>query len=184
MKVIFKIAAIQVALAAALALAGPAQAAIYWQPPDLLKDFFPGATAFEKVPVDWQAKAAQVRERLGYAPERPAYVFYRAEAAGKVLGWAFFDNEVGQHEPITFGVKLDPAGHVVRQEILAYREPRGDEVRAEAFRRQFYGKGPTDAIRLGDDIRGVAGATYSSRAMAKGVKRAVQLFDLFLRPGA
>lgn len=181
MKVIIKIAALLCALAA---IPGQAQAAVYWQPADLLKDFFPAATAFEKHTVTWAAKAQAVREHLGYAPERAAYVYYRALAGDKVLGWAFIDNEVGQHEPITFGVKLDPEGRVLRHEILAYREPRGDEVRAEGFRRQFTGKGPADRLRLGDDIRGVAGATYSSRAMVKGVKRAVQLFDLFLRPGA
>jgi hypothetical protein len=169
-------------LALMLLAPGAAQAKIYWQPADLLRDFFPQASRFETVTVRLAGHDAEVKARLGYLPPKRELKYFKAVQGDAVLGWAYFDDQVGEHEPITFGVKLGPDGHVLRQEILAYREPRGDEVRAESFRRQFVGKGPGDRIRVGDDIAGVAGASYSSRAMAVGVKRAVQLFDLFVRP--
>ena len=70
----------------------------------------------------------------------------------------------------------------MRQEIVVYRESRGDEVRDERFRAQFVGKSAADAIDTDSDIQAVSGATISSRAMAVGVKRAVVLFDELLKP--
>ena len=92
------------------------------------------------------------------------------------------DEENGQHLPITFAVKLSPDGVVQRQEIVAYREARGDEVRDARFRNQFVGKSARDPLLPGDDIVAVSGATISSRAMAVGVKRALVLFEELLRP--
>ena len=63
-----------------------------------------------------------------------------------------------------------------------YREARGDEVRDLNFRKQFVGKTATDPIAPDRDIAVVSGATISSRAMAVGVKRALVLFELFVRP--
>jgi Na+-translocating ferredoxin:NAD+ oxidoreductase RnfG subunit len=73
---------------------------------------------------------------------------------------------------------------VQRQEIVIYREARGDEVRDEHFRRQFVGKSARDACEVEQDIVAVSGATISSRAMAVGVKRALVLFDELVRPTA
>ena len=73
---------------------------------------------------------------------------------------------------------------MLRQEIVVYREARGDEVRDERFRAQFVGKSARDAIDTDQDIQAVSGATISSRAMAVGVKRAVVLFDELVKPAA
>ena len=67
-----------------------------------------------------------------------------------------------------------------RQEIVAYREARGDEVRDARFRAQFVGKSARDTVRAGDDIVAVSGATISSRAMATGVRRALVLLDVLV----
>jgi len=107
-----------------------------------------------------------------------------ATTAGQVDGYAFIDDEIGQHEPITFAVRLSAAGVVDRQEVLVYREAFGDEIRDPRFRKQFVGKRPSDACRLGVDIDAVSGATISSESMARGVKRALVLFDIGVRARA
>ena len=127
---------------------------------------------------------ARLTLRLGYAPAKSSYTFYVATSGGHTDGYAFIDEEKGEHLPITFAVKLSPTGKVVRQEVVVYREARGDEVRDERFRSQFVGKGAGDAIDTGSDITVVSGATISSRAMAVGVKRAVVLFDELIKPTA
>jgi hypothetical protein len=105
-----------------------------------------------------------------------------AQGAGGVDGYAILDEEPGQHLPIGFAVKFSPAGVVLRQEIMVYRERYGDEVRDERFRRQFVGKTARDGLRPGEDIMAVSGATISSRAMAVGVRRALLLLsELVLR---
>jgi hypothetical protein len=82
---------------------------------------------------------------------------------------------MGQHLPITFGVKISPTGQVERVEVMVYRESFGGEVRDARFREQFVGKGERSPIRSGDDIIAISGATLSSKAVALGVRRAIAL---------
>ena len=183
MKIVFKII---FPLALLLSAGGPARAdQVYFTPRDLLADFFRSSEAvtFKKIPLA-DADRQRLQRRLGYAPARPSYTFYVASSGGRVDGYAFLDEEKGEHLPITFAVKLSPDGKVVRQEIVVYRESRGDEVRDDRFRAQFIGKSARDAIDTNQDIVAVSGATISSRAMAVGVKRAVVLFDELVKPTA
>jgi H+/Na+-translocating ferredoxin:NAD+ oxidoreductase subunit G len=187
MKIVFKIIFTGLAALALLATtAGAARAdQVYYTSRDLLADFFRSSQAvtYKKVAIDG-TETARVAQRLGYTPAKSSYTFYIATSGGHVDGYAFIDEEKGEHLPITFAVKLSPTGKVMRQEIVVYREARGDEVRDEKFRAQFVGKGANDPIDTGNDINVVSGATISSRAMAVGVKRAVVLFDELVKPTA
>lgn len=152
----------------------------YWTTKDLLADFFQHSerVSFRRVDVDAAARS-RIERRLGQAlpAGRTQYTFFVAETHGHVDGYALFDEENGQHLPISFAVKLSPSGTVERHEIVAYRESHGDGVRDGRFRAQFVGKSSHDALRTGDDIIAVSGATISSRAMAVGVKRAIVLVE-------
>ncbi len=191
MKIVFNFntgsrALVGVAVAALLLTAAPAPAraqATYVSTRELLADFFHTSerVTFRKVTPD-AAERARLTVRLGYAPPRSTYTFYVALSGARIDGYAFIDDELGEHLPITFAVKLSPAGVVERQEIVAYREARGDEVREHRFRKQFVGKTARDPIVTGADIAAISGATISSRAMAKGVKRAVVLFEELMKP--
>jgi electron transport complex protein RnfG len=186
MKIVFKIIFYGIVALATSATARPARAdQVYYTSRDLLADFFRSSEAvtYKKVPLG-DPELQRITHRLGYTPARNNYTFYIATSGGHVDGYAFIDDEKGEHLPITFAVKLSPAGKVVRQEIVVYREARGDEVRNERFRAQFVGKGANDAIDTNSDIVVVSGATISSRAMAVGVKRAVVLFDELVKPTA
>lgn len=187
MKIVFKISFTAAVLA--LVLAGAARPAradqVYYTPSDLLTDFFRSSlnVTYKKVQLD-AAEKLRLAHRLGYAPSKDSYTFYVATSGARVDGYAFIDEEKGEHLPITFAVKLSPQGKVLRQEIVVYREARGDEVRDEQFRAQFVGKSAADPIDTNQDIMAVSGATISSRAMAVGVKRAVVLFDELVKPTA
>jgi hypothetical protein len=188
MKIVFKFSRLLplTALAAVLSVAPAARAdGIYYSTRDLLADFFrhSQAVTFKKVALGL-AERARLVQRLGYAPSKSSYTFFVATSGGHVDGYALIDEENGEHLPITFAVKLSPTGVVERQEIVAYREPRGDEVRDERFRRQFVGKSARDPIATNQDIVAISGATISSRAMAVGVKRAVVLFEELVRSSA
>jgi Na+-translocating ferredoxin:NAD+ oxidoreductase RnfG subunit len=186
MKIVFKIIFCGIAFALVCALAAPARAdQVYYTPRDLLADFFRSSqnVTYKKVQLD-AAERQRLQRRLGYTPARDSYTFYVATSGAHVDGYAFIDDEKGEHLPITFAVKLSPDGKVLRQEVVVYREARGDEVRDERFRAQFVGKSARDAIETNQDIVAVSGATISSRAMAVGVKRAVVLFDELVKPTA
>jgi hypothetical protein len=164
----------------------PARAqAVYFGTRELLGDFFrhSQAVTYRRIELS-EADRARVKARLGYDLKKPSYTFFIAQTNGKVDGYAIIDEENGEHLPITFAVKIAPSGVVERQEIVVYREARGDEVRDAAFRQQFVGKSADDPICPEHDIAVVSGATISSRAMSIGVKRALVLFEMFVRPGA
>jgi hypothetical protein len=184
MKIVFNFKITALAFATVVAASAPARAqGVYFTTRDLLADFFHDSQAvtYKKVTVG-QVERARLVARLGYTPSRSSYTFYVATSGTRVDGYALIDEQLGEHLPITFAVKLSPAGAVERQEIVAYREPRGDEVRDSRFRRQFVGKTARDPVTADQDIVAVSGATISSRAMAVGVRRALVLFDELVRP--
>ncbi|WP_395849016.1 FMN-binding protein [Cystobacter fuscus] len=161
-------------------------AATYFTTPQVLKEFFPQSqrVTYRKVKLG-AAEQAALQARLGYKPAKAEYVFFVATTGEHVDGYALIDEELGQHEQITFAVKLSPTGTVERHEVMVYREAYGQEISDARFRRQFQGKTVKDPVRAGTDIDVVTGATISSRSMAVGVRRALILLDeLVLKPNA
>ena len=108
-----------------------------------------------------------------------AYTFFIATQDGKPAKYAVTINEIGKTEPITFMVGITPDGKVSEVVIMEFRENRGWEVKEKRFLNQFRGKTIRSAIRVDEDIINYAGATLSSKAVARGVKRALLLLDAF-----
>ncbi len=84
--------------------------------------------------------------------------------------------EQGRHGPITFAVSISEEGRVEEVSVLDNKETRGRKIKRRRFLRQFVGKGSDDTIRLGRGISAVTGATVSSKAAAKAVKRALGIW--------
>lgn len=162
-----------------LGVSTPAFAYTWFTPESLMASYFPGVAV---VAEDWApdaAAAAAFKVRVGYPLPSPRYTFHVAGPAEAPVGYALVDEQLGQHEPITFGVKLRPDCVIERIEVMVYREAYGDGVRAEVFRSQFVGKRASDALRVGKDVQLVSGATISSRALATGARRAAALCELW-----
>lgn len=163
----------------------PARAqATFYTPRTLLAEFFPRSqlVTYKKFELTPEQRRS-VEQKLGYSLAKSTYTFYVAKSGETVDGYAILDEEMGQHLPITYGIKFSPRGAIERQEVLVYRERYGDEVRDQRFRQQFVGKTAADPLRPGEEVVAVSGATISSRAMALGVRRCLLLLDeLVLRP--
>ena len=93
----------------------------------------------------------------------------------KVLGYRVEMQVVSRSGPFNIMVALDSRACVLYAKVLTYRGRRGRKVRSKAFIRQFAGKCPSDAVRVGNDIDAVTGATLSSKAMTGGVRRAIEM---------
>lgn len=159
---------------------------VYFTRTSVLKSFFSTSerVTFKRFTLT-DADVERVRHRLGYTPTRRTWTLYYGTTGGRVDGLAIIDEEMGQHEPITFATLIDPQGRMKRLEIMVYREGHGDEVRQGRFRRQFVGRTSDSPVRHGADIVAVSGATISSKAMAIGARRALILVhDLVLSRGA
>jgi Na+-translocating ferredoxin:NAD+ oxidoreductase RnfG subunit len=127
------------------------------------------------------AVRARLEARLGRALPKGEYTLFVAKSGDRVDGYALFDEQVGQHEPISFATFFDPAGAITRIEVVAYREPYGDGIRAERFRKQFLGRNVRSRFRPGDDIDTISGATISSRSMCIAAERAAVIVDALLQ---
>lgn len=175
-------ARLPLALAAAILAFGtvsPARAEdTYFTPKTLLADFFKSSERVTFVKLDTAAAKAELSALLGYVPPKASYAVFVARTGDKIDGYAVIDEELGQHLPITFGVKISPAGTLERMEVLVYREAYGAEIREARFRDQLTGKTIEDKLRLGDDVVAISGATISSKSMTLGVRRALALVSI------
>lgn len=154
----------------------PARAYTWFTEDSLMASFFPGQAPVREAWTPTATEAAAFKALVGYAPPEAGYEWWHAPDDG---GLALIDEQLGQHEPITFGVKLRPDCSIDRIEVMVYREQYGDGVRAEAFRRQFVGKDASSPMRAGKDIQIVSGATISSRALSTGARRAAALCQVW-----
>lgn len=150
----------------------------YFTTRSVLRAFFPKSEKVSFRTVDLTPELKQrITRRLGYAPAAEHYTIFVATTRQDVDGYAIIDDQLGEHQPITFATKLSPRAVVERVEIVTYREPRGDEVRDARFREQFVGKTARDPLRLNHGIDAVTGATVSSAAAVVAVRRAAVLVD-------
>jgi hypothetical protein len=108
----------------------------------------------------------------------------RVSRADSLLGFAEVGNVIGKDQPITYLVAIDPWDHLKDVDILVYREPQGGEVAYEPWRRQFRGKTAADSLRVGKEIRSIAGATISVHAVTLGVRRLLADLTARHRSGA
>ncbi len=91
------------------------------------------------------------------------------------IGYVIDSEVVSRSGPFQIRVTLSNDYVVTEAKVTSYPAQRGRQVQFPSFTDQFKGKGPGDAIRLGRDIDAISGATISSRVMADGVKKSIQL---------
>ena len=114
---------------------------------------------------------------------KPSYRFQVAREGDRTTAYALTLDEIGKTEPITFTVGLDASGKVKDVILLVFRESRGAEVRDPRFLKQFRGKTHRDKVRIYRDILNYAGATLSSQALARGVRKTLALYEYFYAAG-
>jgi len=121
-----------------------------------------------------------------FAPQKEPLPHYRVFAENwetgvdELIGYCF-DTAVispqvrGYGGPIHVLVGMDLSGHLVGIEIGQHSETpffvKGFE--EPWFTQQFVGKGQGDALRIGQDLDGLSGATISSKAVATGIRESL-----------
>jgi hypothetical protein len=145
---------------------------------------FPDADAFEPRSVTFDAAQMQELQAQGMRARSAKWSVRVARRAGAPLGFVVTDEVLGKVELIGYAVALLLDGTVKQIEILSYRESHGAEIRLPAWRKQFVGKGAGSAMRVGDDIANISGATLSCAHLTDGVRRIVAVVTLARRAGA
>lgn len=116
------------------------------------------------------SQVASIARQAG-SPVSASFQYYVVRVGTSAVGYAIVDDVRGKTQPITYALYVGRDLVVKDLEVLVYREPYGGEVRYEAFRQQFRGATPQRQLRVGNDIRNISGATISSNAVTRGVKR-------------
>ena len=145
---------------------------------------FPDADAFELRRLTLDAAQLQQLDAQGVRARSAGWTVRVAQRAGVVQGFVVADEVVGKVELISYAVAVALDGAVRQIEILSYRESHGHEIRLPVWRRQFVGKSTTAAIRVGEDINNISGATLSCSHVTDGVRRIVAVLALARRAGA
>jgi len=131
-----------------------------------------------------RADATALRERMGKRFSKREVSFYEALSNGRVAGYAYRSSERGKHGRIHYVVYLDLEGTVLSVEVVSSREVRGRAVARESFLAQYRGKSAADPVAVGRDINAISGATISSKALTRGVREAVVVWNYVYTNGA
>ncbi len=112
-------------------------------------------------------------------------VFTGYDTEGKVIGYAIQVLPRGYGGPITLMVGVSE-GKVEEIEVVDLKETPGlgDGILNKDWQKQFLGKTVNDSLEVRKDIDAVSGATISSKAVANGVKAALEVFKTFLEEEA
>lgn len=145
---------------------------------------FPDADVFEPRRVALDAQQMQQLQAQGVQARSASWPVLVARRGSETLGFVVTDNVVGKVELIGYAVGIALDGTVRQVEILSYRESHGHEIRLPAWRRQFAGKGTGSALRVGEDIANISGATLSCTHVTDGVRRIVAVVAQLRRAGA
>jgi hypothetical protein len=145
---------------------------------EVLNMAFPGADIEERTVRITPGMDNKIEDLIKGRFFKKSVSFYIARKDGETLGYATVTNEKGRKRNITFMVVLDGAGAVKSVDLLVFRESQGYQVENPAWREQFIGKTLKDPLRVKRDIRNISGATMSSRAVTKGVKKVLAVFQV------
>jgi uncharacterized protein with FMN-binding domain len=98
---------------------------------------------------------------------------YAAYQGMQVIAYITIGEALGYGGTIEMAVAVDPQGNVANLAILGHRETRQylRQVEEGGFPESLVGKSCQDAFRLGQDVDGVTGATYTAFAIAQAVGR-------------
>jgi hypothetical protein len=158
----------------------PVKAEVFYAKDEALERAFPDAeTVLTHTFVLTEKDLNEVSKRAHSAIDSHLVTFFEGRKAGKSLGFAAIGSEVVRTLPQTFMVVLSPDGTVQSTYILAFHEPL-DYLPPERWLDQFEGKRLSNDLKLSGEISGILGSTLSVRAVTKGVRRVLALYELLL----
>lgn len=92
----------------------------------------------------------------------------------ELVGYAYMGNAPSKTDQFEFLVLLDKNLIVLKTKVLVYREDYGGEIGSKRWLKQFIGKKSGDALRYGDNIVAISGATISVRSMTNAMNNLLE----------
>lgn len=139
----------------------------------LLKKAVPGADSFS--------------DKEGEVPVYKAYKTDPSSGEQILIGYAFVTADThpepsGYSGEIDTLIGMDLDGNIVGLKVIYYKESLrhtwGDFFSFDGYEDQFIGKRAEHRFQIGNDIDGIAKATISVKAMARGVRQSIRAVTL------
>ncbi len=165
--------------------AASASAKVFHSQRDARELAFPEADRIERrnlILTDAQAEAIQKRSR---APlDSRIVTFHVGWRNDEVLGYAVIEVHTVRTLPEALMTVLEPGGTVRSVRVLAFYEPV-DYLPSNRWLAQFDEKRLGPGLQLKRDIHAIAGATLSSRAATRSVRRTLAFYEVLIaKPAA
>jgi hypothetical protein len=141
---------------------------------EALTRVYPGATIRADRVFLTEAQKATAAALSDADISSPLIARYVATAGGKVVGRAYVDTHVVRTKNESLLICLDESGRVKRVEVTAFLEPPEFQG-SEAWYAQYQGKALTDDLNVHRAIRPLAGATLTSSATTRAVRRVLAI---------
>ena len=157
-------------------IASAAQARVFMTQQQALAGAFPAGTkivrqAFFLTPE--QVRAAERESGVDVA-DRMIVRYAGSNAAGAVVGYAYFDTHRVRTLPETVMVVLNAAGNLEKIEILSFDEPP-DYFPKQRWIDQFRGRKLDDDLSLKRAIRPMSGASLTGHAIVNASRKVLAL---------
>ena len=162
-----------------LGSAAPLEAGVYHSKEEALAIAFPEAEVETRTFII-NADQAERIEKLARAPlESRILTFYVASRGEEPLGHALIELHTVRTLPEAFMLVITPEGRIRSLFLLAFYEPE-EYSPGKRWLEQFVGRGLDAQLSLKGEIHGIAGATLSSRAVTRGVRRALAAYQVLI----
>lgn len=168
-------------LGAALLLSGPPVGAkVFLSQREALDLAFPTADRIDdKVYIITSKQKAAIQKKARAELESELVTVYSAIEDDRVTGYAFIDIHTVRTHPEAFMAVLNPDGTVRSLHVLAFYEPT-EYMPTDRWYRQFTGKSLANQLRVGRDVHNVVGATLSTYAVSRSVRRILAMFEVLV----
>ncbi|BBL71734.1 FMN-binding protein [Methylogaea oryzae] len=155
--------------------AGNANAVVYYSKEEAFQlAFGEGATVETKPLFLSDAQTAQIEQLAQAKLESQLYTFYVGKRGEQVLGYAAIETHTVRSHPETLLLVLSPAGELEKVEVLAFHEP--PEYQPPQRWYNLLLKKPLEAMRLGNGIDAISGATLSTRSAVDSARKVLAVY--------
>ncbi len=140
-----------------------------------------GAAGLKKLTVAVSGEQASgFRSTYGVEMEGNYTIYNGTTSGGGVMGTVIIVNQEGKEGPLQVLVAVRPEGKVYDVGFTVFGEDKGKPAMSWTFFKQFMNVKVTQDVKIGEDIDGISGATWTSTSIATAVKRALAVHKEFI----
>ena len=157
------------------------EAKVFYAKQEALEIAFPEANEVQTKSFFLTDDQVEQVQTLAQAPlDAKVVAFYIGRKGATVLGYAFIETHIVRTLPETFLIVVSPDGTLQRLLTLAFYEPLEYQP-TDRWIAQFDAKPLSPELQLQRDIHGISGSTLTARAVTRGVRKVLALFQILIR---